>query len=71
MSIVTPIRMNSTKARQSWPQSGPQSGTRGDAQPRDEDKVPRWMVYPPLLVLSLALWYAMAELAAMTWRLVF
>jgi hypothetical protein len=67
MSIVTPIHAIPTKARQSWIPSW----TRGTAQPQDDDKVPRWMVYPPLLVLSLALWYAMAEIAAMTWRLVF
>ncbi len=68
MAIVTPIP---TKARQSRMQSRMQSGARGAAQPQDDDKVPRWMVYPPLLALSLALWYAMAEMVAMTWRLVF
>jgi hypothetical protein len=71
MSIVTPIHVSATKARQSRTASWLESATRDAALPQDDDKVPRWMVYPPLLVLSLALWYAVAEMAATTWRLVF
>ncbi len=62
MSIVTRIHPISAKARQAW---GYSSAPQVEPPP-----VPKWVVYPAVLAISLSLWYCLAELALSLWRLV-
>jgi hypothetical protein len=77
MSIVTRIHPISAKARQArhgGPQDGgPQDGGswwRSSAPQIDPPPVPKWVVYPAALAISLSLWYCLAELVLSLWRLV-
>lgn len=65
MSVVTPIQLLPAKARHAW------GHTASSARREAEAPLPKWMVYPPLLAVSLALWYGAAELAMVVWRVAF
>ncbi len=68
MSIVTRIRPISAKAPPA-PQDGPWG--QSSAAPIEPPPVPKWVVYPVALAISLSLWYCLAELVLLLWRLVF
>ncbi len=83
MSIVTRIRPRAARARQArhdvhqhnGPQhNGPQHNGpwwRSSAPRTDPPPVPKWVVYPAVLAISLSLWYCLAKLLLSLWRLVF
>ncbi len=78
MSIVARIHPIVAKARQARNDGPRHDGPQHDgpwwrsSAPRIEPPpVPKWVVYPAVLAISLSLWYCLAELALALWRLVF